>query len=34
MCDHAFFRVYRWPWPWGVLFPKVTRCLFCGERAP
>lgn len=29
---HAYWTVYRFGWPWGLLFPKVERCLFCGGR--
>lgn len=28
---HAWWYVYRFPWPIGLVFPKVRRCLFCGE---
>lgn len=29
--EHCFVPVYRFPWPWGVPFPKVETCLSCGE---
>lgn len=29
---HAFWSVYRFGWPWGLPFPKVRRCLYCGAK--
>lgn len=30
---HAWWPVLRFPWPFGLLFPSVRRCLYCGTRA-
>lgn len=29
---HAWWSIMRFAWPWGLLFPNVTRCLYCGAK--
>jgi hypothetical protein len=30
--NHAMWTIMRFDWPWGLLFPKVKKCLYCGAK--
>lgn len=30
--NHLPWKVLRFDWPWGLLVPRVFRCLLCSRR--